>query len=486
MLVDARRIGGELHLVATDGFVGPDGPQRPFADGPVPCDQVLHPPGPSQPAATLLATLPATGALEPVRVAEVVGSGQLVHVTTAAAYLATPQWDDTAEAEPSTTIHRFDLASLDHTGSGRVPGTLLNDFSMSEHEGHLRVAITHGGGSGIGRPIAIDGDGTGVVVDDVAVPEPAPAGDDPVSSGAAPGEARTSVPETGAPETTVAETPVPEPSVTEPSVPTTSVPETIVPQPTVTEPPVPSTTVVPTVPGPEPEPSRILNQVFVLDLDGDLDVVGQSERFGLADETLHGIRFDGATAYAVTFLQTDPFYVLDLADPAAPKVVGEVKLPGFSSYLHPMGGGLVVGFGPGETAMAEAKLFDASDPTAPRLVDTVELGGDSPVTYDHHAFVDLGEGRFAVPVTSWGPTAAEAVECLPSPDGTEECVMAEMRTTSEVVELSVAGGRLREDERTSVTANEPASRAMAISGGGWAVLAGQQLVLAGGPTLELG
>jgi hypothetical protein len=461
-----------------------------------------------------LATLPAAGELEPVQVAEVAGSGQLVHVTTRAAYLATPQWDE----QVSTTIHRFDLDTLAHTGSGRVPGSLLNDFSMSEHDDHLRVAITHGGS--IGRPIPIDGGG--VVVDeptataDVGVVEPGASGDEPVASdgsatdpvppdsGGAPASAGgaepfvgtaeqgapappapdATAPDTTVPDTTVPDTTVPDPTVPDPTVPTSSVPDTIVPQPTVTEPPAPSTTVVPTVP--EPEPSRILNQVFVLDIDGDLDVVGQTERFGLADETLHGIRFDGTTAYAVTFLQTDPFYVLDLTDPAAPKVVGEVKLPGFSAYLHPLGGGLVVGFGPGESGMAEAKLFDASDPTTPRLVDTVDLGGDSPVTYDHHAFVEVGGGRFAVPVTTWGPMSAQADVCMPSPDGTEGCRMPEMAVTSEVVELSVADGRLREDGRTDVTADEPASRAIPVSGGGWAVLAGQQLVLAGGPTLALG
>src|SRR3546814_1696652 len=68
-----------------------------------------------------------------------------------------------------------------------------------------------------------------------------------------------------------------------------------------------------------------LNEVVVLDTDGDLDVVGRNARFGLPDETLHGLRFVGVTAYAVTFPQTDPFYVVDLADSAQPRVVGEVK-----------------------------------------------------------------------------------------------------------------------------------------------------------------
>ncbi|HEX7133600.1 MAG TPA: beta-propeller domain-containing protein, partial [Iamia sp.] len=173
-LVDARRVGDELHVVASDGFVAepfvaegdvpgtvvPDVPAAdpegggtvPFEDGPVPCDEVLHPVGPSDPTATLLVTLPATGTVEPVRATEVVGSGSLVHVTTGSIYLATPQWaTDTA----TTGIHRFDLATLQPTGSGSVEGTLLDEFSMSEHDGVLRVAVTQPGG-GFGRPIPVE------------------------------------------------------------------------------------------------------------------------------------------------------------------------------------------------------------------------------------------------------------------------------------------------------------------------------------------
>jgi uncharacterized secreted protein with C-terminal beta-propeller domain len=521
-LVDARRIGDELHLVASEGFGG----GRPFAEGPVPCDQVLHPGGPSDPSATLLVTLPVAGELAPVRSTEVVGSGQLVHVTTDAAYLATPQWDD--DGTTSTTIHRFDLATLDHTGSGRVAGSLLNDFSMSEHDGHLRVAITDGGGGMIGQPVPIDGIGTGAVVDEEPAADPVVGGDvavssdgsidgstdavddgssEPASDGSAGavsdgfvGSAET---DGAVPPEAIAEEPAIEPA---PSVPTTSV---IEPEPTVPETTVPATTLVPTtvvepdpvpLPGPteplptepsvpttEPDPDAARNQVVVLDTDGDLDVIGQTERFGHPGETIHGIRFVGDTAYAVTFLTTDPFYVIDVADPTAPQVVGELELPGFSAYLHPMGDGLVVGFGPDGNGMPEAKLFDATDPAAPQLVDTIALGGDTPVTYDHHAFVDQGDGRFAVPVSTWGPATAggEIAVCEPTPDGQDRCVAPPTQLRNEVVELAVADGRLREVERTAVDLPEPAMRAIPLTDGGWAMLAGQQLVVVGGPTLPL-
>jgi hypothetical protein len=195
----------------------------------------------------------------------------------------------------------------------------------------------------------------------------------------------------------------------------------------------------------------------VLDTEGDLDVVGRTARFGHPGETLHGIRFVGEVAYAVTFLQTDPFYVLDLADPAAPVVAGEVELPGFSSYLHPISDTLVAGFGPGASGRAAVKLFDVSDPTAPEVVDDLELGDESPVTGDHHAFVDLGDGRFAVPSTTWRLEGTSGI-------------------TSEVVVVDASSGQLVEEVRHAVAADAPATRVLP-SDAGWSVLAGTELVL---------
>lgn len=83
-----------------------------------------------------------------------VGAGSLAHVTAGAAYVATPTWDEST-GDQSTGLHRFDLATLTHTGSGLVAGSLLNDFSLSEHDGFLRVAVTVGNG-GFGRPIPLE------------------------------------------------------------------------------------------------------------------------------------------------------------------------------------------------------------------------------------------------------------------------------------------------------------------------------------------
>ena len=434
-LVDARRVGDELHVVATEGFdmafatepafagegpvgtvveeepvttVAPDAAGVPFDDGPVACDEVLHPVGPSDPTATLLVTLPATGAVEPVRATEVVGSGSLVHVTTGAIYLATPQWG----AESATTgIHRFDLATLEPTGSGSVDGMMLDEFSMSELDGVLRVAVTQQGFGTDG--LRVEGD---VAVDEAPLPAPS-----------------TTIPGEGGDDVVAP------------------------PQPTVVE-----------------EPGEALNEIVVLDTEGALDLVGRTAPFGHPGETLHGIRFAGTTAYAVTFLQTDPFYVVDLSDPSDPQVVGEVELPGFSSYLHPLGGGLVVGFGPGEDGRVAAKLFDVSDPAQPAVVGDLVLGDESAVTYDHHAYLDLGDGRFAVPATSYG----QGVEPMPLPeDGvtTDEAFTA-TGLASSVVVVDTAGGELVEVARHDASTAESVTRILRVDDG-WALLAGPEIVV---------
>ena len=115
-------------------------------------------------------------------------------------------------------------------------------------------------------------------------------------------------------------------------------------------------------------------------------------------------------AYVVTFRQVDPFYVVDLADPARPAVAGELKLPGFSSYLHPIGDGLVLGVGQGGTGSDGTKvsLFDASDPAAPtEVAQWSQPGGYSPAEEDHHAFLWWpGTRQVVLPLTSSGNDGA--------------------------------------------------------------------------------
>ncbi|MBE6774498.1 MAG: hypothetical protein E7544_09835 [Ruminococcaceae bacterium] len=119
-----------------------------------------------------------------------------------------------------------------------------------------------------------------------------------------------------------------------------------------------------------------VSSVYVLNKD--LQLIGQLEDIAY-DEQVKSVRFMGDTGYIVTFRNTDPLFTLDLSDPTAPRTVGEVKLPGFSSYLHPVGDGLVAGIGyDGDDESADwssikVSLFDVSDLKNPEVVDTFVL-----------------------------------------------------------------------------------------------------------------
>ena len=110
--------------------------------------------------------------------------------------------------------------------------------------------------------------------------------------------------------------------------------------------------------------------ITVLEPQGqDLVEVGKVGDMGKG-ERIFAVRFIGSTAYVVTFRQVDPLYVVDLTDPTAPRVTGELKIPGFSSYLHPVGDGLLLGVGQdatdeGRSLGAKVSLFDVTDPTNP-------------------------------------------------------------------------------------------------------------------------
>jgi hypothetical protein len=133
-------------------------------------------------------------------------------------------------------------------------------------------------------------------------------------------------------------------------------------------------------------------------------------------ERIHAVRFLGDTAFVVTFRRTDPFYVVDLSDPTVPTVRGELKITGYSGYLHPVGDDLILGIGQeateeGMTTGAKATLFDVSDPADPTELDTWSPGGgSSAVEWDHRAFLWWPPEALAVmPFTDWSDDRAEAV-----------------------------------------------------------------------------
>jgi len=126
-------------------------------------------------------------------------------------------------------------------------------------------------------------------------------------------------------------------------------------------------------------------------LDAQLKQLG-SIRSIAPNERIYAVRFTGKTGYVVTFEQIDPLFVVDLSNPKKPKITGELKIPGFSNYLHPVGDNLLVGIGrPGtETGITDGikiSLFDVSDPKKPKEVDAKTIRGnwDTNAFYDHKA-----------------------------------------------------------------------------------------------------
>lgn len=146
------------------------------------------------------------------------------------------------------------------------------------------------------------------------------------------------------------------------------------------------------------------NENSILVFDENLGKVGELN--GLADgEQIKSARFMGNTAYVVTFVQTDPLFVIDLTDPVKPEIKGEVKLPGFSSYLHPVGDGLLVGIGVGGTetgtdGSSKISLFDVTDPAAPREIDHLQYP-TSHIGTEAKAFCSISEDSFLVTYSNW-------------------------------------------------------------------------------------
>ena len=253
----------------------------------------------------------------------VLADGETVYASTEALYVATNRFtavpdggDVQAPAAPemTTEIHKFDITGdgpARHVASGRVRGRLLNQFSMSEHDGRLRVATTDGFARGPGS-----GSGSG---------------------------------------------------------------------------------------------SESLVTVLEDRGAGDLTAVGEVADLGRGEQ-IYAVRFLGEVGYVVTFRQTDPLYTIDLSDPARPRVVGELKIPGYSAYLHPLGDGLLLGVGQDATGEgrrigAQVSLFDVSDPARPERLDQAPLGqGAAAAEFDHHAFLWWAPLRLAVlPVQSYEP-----------------------------------------------------------------------------------
>lgn len=129
------------------------------------------------------------------------------------------------------------------------------------------------------------------------------------------------------------------------------------------------------------------NNLYTLNMT--LHMIGKLE--GLAPgERIYSARFIGERCYLVTFRQVDPFYVIDLKTPTEPKVLGYLKIPGFSGYLHPYDGQHIIGIGK-QDSNVKLSLFNVTDVTTPtEAVDPFIISAswsDTPVLRDHKAFL---------------------------------------------------------------------------------------------------
>ena len=237
--------------------------------------------------------------------------------------------DDTDEM---TNLHTFDISAPDatlYTGSGRIDGTVLNQFSISEYEGVLRVATTVGQW------------------------------------------ARWWIED------------------------------------------------------PEPMSSQLVTLVRSVDVETDQQVLVEAGKVeGIAPgERIWSARFDGDRAYIVTFEQIDPLWVIDVADETNPTILGELKVPGVSTYIHPLSRDhlLTIGFGPAnedgtglDWAGTQLSLFDISDATDPTQSDVLRLSpvaqeneymwtwSWSEANYEHKAFQYWApKSMLAVPLSTY-------------------------------------------------------------------------------------
>jgi hypothetical protein len=298
------------------------------------CARVSHPGTFSGFATVSILTFDLGAALTPGAAAGIIADGDTVYASEANLYLATNRWYDPAIVQPqdgstpapvedySTAIHKFSIQGTEpasYLASGVVEGHLLNQFSLDEHDGNLRVVTTDG----------------------------APWGDQSSES-----------------------------------------------------------------------------FLVVLGQDGEsLVPLGRVGNLGKG-ERVYSVRLVGPRGYVVTFRQVDPLYVLDLADPANPTVQGELKIPGYSSYLHPLSDTLVLGIGQdgtddGRILGAKASLFDVSDPANPREVGVWTMANAySAVESEHRAFQYLADQGLAIlPVDAWDAQFVGAV-VLKVDDGT--------------------------------------------------------------------
>ncbi|WP_158219717.1 beta-propeller domain-containing protein [Ideonella sp. A 288] len=179
----------------------------------------------------------------------------------------------------------------------------------------------------------------------------------------------------------------------------------------------PGTTAAPDPGPPSPATLSVLRERAS---DRSLQIVGKlpnAQRpalLGKAGEQVHGVRLLGDRGYVVTFRLTDPLYVLDMSDPTDPKTVGELEMPGFSSHLFPLPGGLLLGVGSdasdrGILGGIKVALFDVANPARPRELNSLVIGERGSFTalsgspHGLNLFIRTGVARIALPMWLLSP-----------------------------------------------------------------------------------
>lgn len=284
---------------------------------PIDYDEIQYFPESKEPNYTMIAAFDLNKPDTDANITTYLGSGNEMYMSKENLYLAVQDWgmqtfiENGEESSIKTTIYKFGIDGLEveYHATTEIEGRILNQFSMDEHNGYFRVAITKGNMWNDDNPSA--------------------------------------------------------------------------------------------------------NNLFIFD--ENLKVVSSIEDLARG-ERIYSARFMGDRVYIVTFRETDPLFVIDATDPVAPKVMGELKIPGFSNYLHPYDENHLIGFGHDTKAVpnkdskepiiltegVKLSMFDVSDMKNPKEKFTEIIGGRgtySSLNYDHKALLfDKTRNLFAFPI----------------------------------------------------------------------------------------
>lgn len=330
-IISTRKIGSTIYMAANRNIYWysyegqlPDIPLPAYKDSlsgssfnQISPDKIRYFPEAIYPAYILVAALDLHDLQAPLAIDSYLGNGENIYASTDNLYIAVSRRSHIYQPQmigntSGTTIYKFALkpGATVYAGQGSVPGDILNQFSMDEHNKYFRIATTSDGQTSDGSFIS-------------------------------------------------------------------------------------------------------QNNVYVLN--GQLETVGQVENIA-PGEQIYSTRFMGERLYMVTFRNVDPFFVIDLAVPENPRVLGQLKIPGYSNYLHPYDENHIIGFGKDTIEMKgwndqsqayyqgmKMAIFDVTDVTAPKEMAKELIGDrgtDSELLHNHKALLfDRDKNLLAFPIT---------------------------------------------------------------------------------------